>query len=468
MSLTLLSTEILQRIYEHSSVQDLLHLAQTCKKTYNAFMGYKLPLLEQAVYNTYSPVPELYKLVISSEPDGCRKPLSTEARRDALLTRIMKSPPNPFMTLELMVKMVQFGKIAVRWAELWPRLCWKYDYFQRRLLRNHEQERLRAAIYRYWTYNNLFHDELYIRSHQRMPVPNDGQDLRLRLLRSYSTLELIQLSDFVDKLQLFVSSELLPAFDRFQFRYRSGFLWHYTSHRTWAWDDDAIRPWTVDVMKFDPERFIELPELLSTSSGISLKRDLVQFFELPRSPRLPPASLGQAIFAVGVERFATDSFSFLIDSGSLRYRKTCDMFLRYGIIDDLQDCHCTADKYGICSDSNPHGMWVPRDELVMRYRAKAETGGHDSDAVRARMSNIVEFRTNPSQKLGFNDFLNTVHPRVRVIHSTGAQDDDQEDDEDGENYIETAGLNINPALRPAQEAKIIFCGNCKAFLSIES
>jgi len=193
-----------------------------------------------------------------------------------------------------------------------------------------------------------------------------------------------------------------------------------------------------------------------------LKRDLVQYLELPRSPRLPAASLGQAIFAIGVERFATDLFSFLIDSGSLRYRKTCDMSLRYGIIDDLQDCHCTADKYGICFDSNPNGMWISRDEYVARYRAQTDNG-LDSDTVRARISSIVEYRANPSNKLEFNDIINKAHQRVRVIHSSGAQDD-----EDDESYADAVDLDMSSTSRPTKEAKIIFCGNCKAFLSIKS
>ncbi|KAH8820592.1 hypothetical protein F5884DRAFT_826955 [Xylogone sp. PMI_703] len=463
MSLTVLSTEVLQRIYELSSVQDLLHLAQTSKKTYNAFIGYKLPLLEQAVYNTYSPVPELYKLVISSEPDGCRKPLSTEVRRDTFLSRIMRAPPNPFMTFELIVKMVQFGKVAAKWTEFWPRLCWKYNYFQRRLLRPHEQERLRAAIYRYWIYNNLFHDELYVRSHQRMPLPNDAQDPRLRFLRSFTTIELIQLSDFVDKLQLFVSSELFSAFHRFQFRYRSGFLWHYTSHRTWAWEDDIHRPWVVDVMKFDPEVFMQMIELLSTSSGMSLKRDLVGYLELPSTPRQSAASLGQAIFAVGVERFATDSFAFLIDSGSLRYRKLCDMSLRYGIIDDPQDCHCSAEKYGFYCDYNPMGMWMSHDQYVERCRNQTGNENLDGEAARKRVRNLVIYQPETSLKLDSHDLVDTAHQRVRVIHSLGVQYDEED-----ENYVDASDIEIDSASKPAQEAKIIFCGNCKAFLSIRT
>ena len=157
MSITELSTEILQKICEYTTIQDLLHLAQTSKRNYRIYLGRRTHLLGRAVQNSFSPLPDLYKLVISNEPDKSRKPLGTEIRRNIIVGRIIETQDTPKLSIELIMKMVEYGKVADRWAELYPQIRWRHNSNDRRLLRPHEQERLRGAIYRYWTYNILFH-----------------------------------------------------------------------------------------------------------------------------------------------------------------------------------------------------------------------------------------------------------------------------------------------------------------------
>lgn len=146
MSITDLSTELLQKIYEYSELEDLLHIAQTSKRNYRAYLGRRLPLLTQAMHNSYSPLPSLLKLTLANEPDKSnRRPLSTELRTTLLLNRIITSTPHS-LSLEMMKKMVPYGQLAARWTELYPRLRWRFASDNRRLLHARERPTARSNL----------------------------------------------------------------------------------------------------------------------------------------------------------------------------------------------------------------------------------------------------------------------------------------------------------------------------------
>lgn len=282
MSITQLSTEILQKIYEYAGVCDVIHLAQTSKKNYRAFLGRRLHILELAMYNSYSPLPELVKLVAANEPDKSRKLLSTELRRNATVNRIIQAQGVPKMTMELIIQMVRYGKVADRWAELYPRLRWRDDSSNRRFLRPHEEERLRGAIYRYWTYSTIFHDQLFI--HHDPDLPRSTNDPRLRLLRTYSTMELVQLTEFIDKMQQVIQVDLYPS----NAMVRSQYL-HPVPPKALAnmgWGDGAPhRCLVLDLMKFSPRiSFIctRTPRPRRSGSSTSSRRARRSWMPQPR------------------------------------------------------------------------------------------------------------------------------------------------------------------------------------------
>ena len=265
MAITSLSTELLQKIYEYSNLEDLVHLSQTSRRNYEAFLGRKMPLLEQAMHNSFSPLPSLLKLAISNEPDKHRKPIGTELRTNLLLNKIISIGNNPKYTIELLKKMVPYGRIANRWTELYPRLRWRFASDNRRLLYTHEKHRLRGAIYHHWTYTTLFHSRLYTQYSPDPPSSASYDDPRHRLLRTYSTLEFIHLSEYQFHLELLVELDLYPSNTTIRQQY--SFPLPLKSLQKMGWGEgNSYRRLVRDIMKLSPSDLLHLVENTSTKT----------------------------------------------------------------------------------------------------------------------------------------------------------------------------------------------------------
>jgi hypothetical protein len=267
MSITQLSTEIIQKIYEYANLEDVVHLAQSSKKNYRTFLGRRMPILERAMHNSYSPLPDLLKLVISNEPDKTRKPVGTEVRRNAILSRIIQITEIPKLTLELLKKMVIYGRNAEKWTEIYPQLRWRFGSSNRRLLHKHEKERLRRAIYHHWTYSSLFYDRTYLEYSPDAPHARlrDNPDPRLRLLRTYSTIELVQLSEFLGHMIQLVEHDLFPSNSIVQERYAQLLPGRALAKIGWG-DGGAYMRLVRDVMKLNPADLLHLVENTTTKS----------------------------------------------------------------------------------------------------------------------------------------------------------------------------------------------------------
>jgi hypothetical protein len=262
MSINSLSTELLQKIYEYTHVQDALHLAQTSKKHYRTFLGRRMPILEQTMHNSYGPLPELVKLVFSKETEKSRRPMGTELRRTNMLERILEVEDKPKLTLALIKKMVEYGKVAEKWVELYPRLRWRFGSHHRRLLRSHEVLRVHRAVYNYWTYNNLFHDKAYTQFDPESPVGPD--DLRFRLVCTFSENALHDLSELVYHIRLVVELDLFPSNRTVQEHHGMPLR----SLDKLAWGDEDRFYWHLCsyAMKLSPADFLYLIETTNTKA----------------------------------------------------------------------------------------------------------------------------------------------------------------------------------------------------------
>ncbi|EPE27105.1 hypothetical protein GLAREA_03019 [Glarea lozoyensis ATCC 20868] len=297
MSITLLSTELLQRIYEYATIHDALHLSQTSKRNYRAFLGRRMPIMYQAMHNSYGPLPELVKLVISNEQDRSRRPMGTELRRNNVVNRILEIPETPKLTIELMKKMLEYGKVAETWAEVYPRLRWRFGSDSRRFLRSHERQRLRQAIYIHWTYTSLFHDQTYTQFAPDPPVNSSQDDPRLRLLRAYPGTSLAQLSEFHFHIMQVIEHDLYPS--------NQVILDHYSHNLPWrsleklAWGERGNDYWRLvrAIMKFNPRDMLHLVEHTST------KTERADFLRA-QGPHFPdtPETLNEALRVISAER----------------------------------------------------------------------------------------------------------------------------------------------------------------------
>ncbi|CZT48962.1 uncharacterized protein RSE6_09736 [Rhynchosporium secalis] len=373
MSITTLSTEILQKIYDLSELQDLLAVSRTCKRTYRVFIGRKMHLLTRGLHNSYSPLPSLLKLTLANEPDKSRRPIGTEIRIDALLSRVTSVPPikNLKLTLEQMKKMVYYGRIADRWTELYPRLRWRVGSDSRRLLHGHEKERLRRAIYHHWTYTSLFHSRTYTSYSPYPPSPASHDDPRHRLLRTYSTTEHIQLSELLVHLEQLVELDLYPSNSviRSQDPYSESLPTKAIEKIAWG-EGSAYRRLVRDIMKLSPADLLHLVENTST------KIERLDFlYKMEACFGDVPATMNYALSTVSTERFNVAWGMSVKEIGvvghwvhfpSLRSRIGIPRGLHrgaveiHGVEEDLAD---EGLRFGICDVVLREGERFDRDEL---------------------------------------------------------------------------------------------------------
>lgn len=266
MSITDLSTELLQKIFEYTELQDLLHLAQTSKRNYHAFLGRRMHFLERSLHNSYSPLLPLLKLTLANEPTPSRRPIGTELRISLLLNRITSLPSTPKMTLENMKKMVAYGKIADRWTELYPRLRWRFGSDNRRLLKTKEKERLRGAVYNHWTYTTLFHSRTFTNYAPDPPSPASLDDPRHRFLRTLSTAQQIQLSEYLAHIESLVELDLYPSYSIILDQYPPHSLPHRSLSKLGWGEGSEYRRLVRDIMKLSPSDLLHLYEHTSTKS----------------------------------------------------------------------------------------------------------------------------------------------------------------------------------------------------------
>jgi len=298
MSITHLSTELLQRIYEYAELEDVVHLAQTSRRIYRAFLGRRMPLLEQGMHNSYSPLPSLLKLVISNEPDKSRKPIGTEVRINLILKKIIDVGDKPKLTLELMKKMVYYGRIAERWTEIYPRLRWRFGSDNRRLLRPLEKERLRRAIYNDWTYTTLFHTRTYMQYAPRSPQPGALSDPRLRLLRTWSTVEHIQLSEFLGLMTQLIQLDLYPSNTVVQDHYSHTLPSRALAKIAWG-EGNEYACLIRDIEKLSPS------ELLYLAENTTTKTERVSFLDSQDAGfRWTPATVNLTLISAVFERMS--------------------------------------------------------------------------------------------------------------------------------------------------------------------
>ncbi|TGO61501.1 hypothetical protein BOTNAR_0128g00090 [Botryotinia narcissicola] len=275
MSIANLSTELLQRIYEYSDLIDILHLSQTSKQNYNALRGRRMPIIRQALDNEYGPIPSLVKLVMSDDSTKGRSIVGTGARRNIAVDRIIQVPDEPHLSIQLLSKMMKFGKAASRFVEIFPQFRWRLDYQDRRFLWLHEQRRLRRAIYNYWTYATLFHDEIYVQFNPGRLSGTRGMgswfsppvevisDPRLRLIESFDTIEILQLNEFLQHMVKLIELDLFPSDSTIQSQYN--FTPQAIEKIAWGYGE-WYRCLVRNLLRYDPSDFIYLYDQTFTKS----------------------------------------------------------------------------------------------------------------------------------------------------------------------------------------------------------
>ncbi len=194
MPLSELANEILLHIFSScNSVHDALALASTSRHMHSLLnSSHRLPILYQAAEAQFGPLHDVTRLVTYnvSQPPTIPRP----------------APPRSFALLK---RLLEVGRTANAWAEIYPQQKWRGgDSSSRRFLTSMERYNLRRACYRIWLYNLAFHSPFYPRA-TRLSPPIVRQ--RAALLRPWPARELAEMLDLHSILRQVLHSYICPS-----------------------------------------------------------------------------------------------------------------------------------------------------------------------------------------------------------------------------------------------------------------
>ncbi|KAF4543505.1 F-box domain cyclin-containing protein [Lasiodiplodia theobromae] len=192
MLLEFLATELVAQVYFHlTSVNDVLALSATCHRFRGIYLSSrKIPILEHAAEEQYGPLLDVTQLLThnSSQP-----------------AHLIRTVP---LSIAFIKQIVHVGRVAERWADLYPFKKWKYNFENRRLLSEAERRRVRRALYRLWLYARAFYNRAHPRE-TRMSRPVLLE--RAALLHNWSTWELAEMADVHAVLRDVVHGNVCPS-----------------------------------------------------------------------------------------------------------------------------------------------------------------------------------------------------------------------------------------------------------------
>ena len=192
MALQELAPELLLRVFESlSSIFDIINLSLTCRYFSKIVpTSQRLTLFFDALDATDGPVQDIIQLLTQNNNQ---------------LLHVQRTPP---LSFALLSQVSGVACVARRYVDLYPRYRWpEGDTIHRRCLDSVEARRLQRAVYRVWIYAKAFHQS----SHQITPTTSCVATDRLRLLRTWSNHELLELEDVRGLMEQLVATEICPT-----------------------------------------------------------------------------------------------------------------------------------------------------------------------------------------------------------------------------------------------------------------
>ncbi|KAF4335556.1 histone deacetylase clr3 [Fusarium beomiforme] len=247
--LTRLPTEILLDVYQQLDLDGVFNFCATHRTFYELFNKREASILLPVLVREFSPFDELLQVYTASvedldsrgglyaprrvvfkrypgdtgtvlAPRSEHRPTMSEDAVDGFITLNKPGKPTihtaqPLKTVVLTEKdlkpLLHYCSLVLRWQARFPQMRWFYEPENCRLLRAHEAERFRRAMYRWWLYGFYFHGNF---PRPRVGLPEPGvDDVRLSQLRLYSTSELVELMDLVETMKDVVLHYLCPRLD---------------------------------------------------------------------------------------------------------------------------------------------------------------------------------------------------------------------------------------------------------------
>jgi hypothetical protein len=184
-------THIFNSTATECGIPAVLALSRSSHRLHQIFLVKRLSLLTSAVDTTYGPLQDTIQLVTqnsSQAPNTSRNvPISIALLRD----------------------IIQMGKTARRWEDIYSLKRWQGEQsVDRRLLTSDERRVFRRAIYRIWLYSKAYHNPYFTRNIRRLPKV---QEARAKLLHGWSLEELGEILDVKEVFRRVLSSNVCPS-----------------------------------------------------------------------------------------------------------------------------------------------------------------------------------------------------------------------------------------------------------------
>jgi hypothetical protein len=241
--LTSLPTEILLDIFQGLDLQSISELSLTCKQLHDVFTRRKSTIILPVLMREYSPLDELLQVCTATSDDilngqslyvprriiykrdvgdsGIVLATGGGSKSNANFTRVSKGGkpgqhflPNTATTVlteKNLDSILKHCRMVRSWEGLFPQMRWFHEPENCRMLRAHESERFRKALYRWWLYSIHFHGDS---PRPRIGLPADYvEDVRTSQLRYHSTSELLELMDLMAAVKDVVFHYICPRLD---------------------------------------------------------------------------------------------------------------------------------------------------------------------------------------------------------------------------------------------------------------
>jgi hypothetical protein len=193
MAFDSLATELLLQIFSScSSFEDLNALALSCSRFHKILTSpQRLSILSNVAEAQYGPLRDAIQVVTYNDSQPAYVP------REA------------HVSYALLQQLLEVGRVASAWEDIYPAKKWNDDNFEdRRLLTDNERYRLRQAVYRLWLYNKAFHNAQHPRETRCMAVVGDQ---RAKLLRNWSVMELADMADVHQVMRDVLTENICPS-----------------------------------------------------------------------------------------------------------------------------------------------------------------------------------------------------------------------------------------------------------------
>lgn len=207
--------EILCHVFAQLDLEGALNLAQVTPAFARLFRDNWSAILFPLLKRDFSPLESLLILPKVS-PDELSHPCSAwHKRRIYFSGRLVcdadvgGTSPQINYRQEDMRSLLRICKVVKAWEDAFPRLRFAQRAQFARSLHPHEKERFRGALYNWWRYAMLFHQDVH-RSNSWARDPR-RPDIRCNNLRTLSTAQLYELQDVWETIRSAIASDLCPS-----------------------------------------------------------------------------------------------------------------------------------------------------------------------------------------------------------------------------------------------------------------